>query len=187
MLEYSDLSIDDLENMRNLYETFLNSGSGIEEWLREGLANPRYAGIKCMDGDKMVGVFSGRPGIEFTYGHEDLTELIREKWKGYEIFTGDMLVVLPEYRGHGIARRLTTGMKKSLREKGCQRMVAEAWYKPVANDIPASNVMKYLGPHEVVGEYMDFYRDIDKLGMTCPECGPGSCRCGAVVCVIEIM
>lgn len=186
MLIYDKLSLDDLDNMSELYELYLNSGPSISGWLREGLTESGYVGLKCLDGERMVGVISARPGVEFTCGHEDISSLIKQRWAGYQLYTGDMMAVLPAYRNQGIARELARGFKDELIRNGCERLVLEEWHRSLTDDIPASGVHKYFGKYELVGKYNDFYRDIGKYGLACPECGGSSCRCGAYICVITL-
>ncbi len=185
MLLYSEVNESDFEQMLILYERFLNAGENIAPYLREGISDSSYAGVKCMDGERMIGVFSARPGVDFTCGHEDIAEKIRRRWRSYRLFTADMLAVLPEYRGLGVARRLAEGLRASLKARGCERLVIEEWRRSIEGDVPVSGVLKYIGPHTTLGVYPDFYRDSAEYGVTCPECGP-HCRCGALVCILEI-
>ena len=185
MLKYGSLELCDLDEINNLYERYLNSGKCIKGWLREGLQTPGYCGVKCTDGDKIVGAFSARPAIEFTCGHEELVRRISEQWSGHRIYTVDMLAVLPEYRGQGVARELAKRLREKMLQNGCQEFVVEAWRRSKENDTPMSGVLKYFGRQMVVGVYDDFYKDIRKYGIVCPECGE-ICRCGAEVTVVEL-
>ena len=185
MLSYSGLTIDDLDGMSHLYETYLNAGAIIRGWLREGLSKPDYAGVKCTDGDMLVGVFSGRPGVEFTCGHHDIVSQIIDQWGEHTLYTTDMVIVHPDYRGQGIARELAARFSRDLAAKGCRYLIIEEWHRKIENDVPVSGVLKYMGKYEIFGEYSDFYRELERYDMTCPECGT-TCRCGAVVCVIDV-
>ena len=185
MLQYSDLSHDDLEETIKLYETHLNSGGEIRFWLREGFDNPLYCGVKCTDGDKMVGMFSVRPGIVFTYHNEELAKQIGERWSGPELFTIDMVVVLPEYRRRGIARELLKRLHGRIVEKGGRRLLVEAWFRAEDSTAPLYGLLdEYFKKTEVVGKFDNFYKDLGKHGIACPECG-SSCKCGAIVFIVE--
>ena len=186
MFEYTDITVEDLPYLVYLYETYLDSGEYIREVLEEGFRAPGYMGVKCMDGDKVVGVFTARPGIIFTGEHEELIAKISEEWGEYDLFTGDILVVLPEYRNQGIARQLSVELRERLKALGCDRLIAEAWRRSEDADIPASGIMKYLGKETVIGVYDDFYRDFRGHGITCPDCGDEDCSCGAVIYIIDI-
>ena len=186
MLEYLDLQSGDIDEMSELYEKYLNAGENIKAWISEGMNGPGYCGVKCVDGNKMIGVFSARPAVEFTCGHEDIVDLICERWRGLLLYTGDMLVVAPEYRRQGVARELTERLHRSLVQKGCQCFVAEEWHRFVEKDVPADDVLKYLGRKVIVGRYDDFYKNLGMHGLTCPECGT-SCCCGAIVSVFEFV
>ena len=182
---YSAVTIDDLSQMLELYTTYLNEGESVEEYLREGLSNKRYCGMKCMDGNRLAGVFTARPGVEFTFNHEDIVQEICDAYPTADLFTADMLVVLPAYRGKGVARVLADGLREDLSRKGCDYLVIEEWHRHAEDDVPVSGVLKYIGDYVTHGVYQDFYRGCEEYGYTCPECGV-PCQCGALVCVVTI-
>lgn len=187
MLRYSEIDASDGERMTLLYKTYLNDGETVQDWFEAGLSQGDYAGAKCMDAERAVGVFSARPGIEFTCGHEDIVRQLEETYRGEKIFTADMLAVLPEYRGHGVARQLAWGLRDSLKKHGCEKLIVEAWERSIKHDTPVGGVVKYLSPHiKVFGEYLDFYQNLAQYSLTCPECGGSDCKCGALVLVLDI-
>ncbi len=185
MLVYSNITSDDFAPMLALYERFLNAGEGISRHLGESMNTPGYLGVKCMDSDVMAGVISAAPGIEFTCGHEDIAAQIQARWRGKSVYTGDMLAVLPEYRGRGIARKLSESWREELMRHGCEILILEGWRRTNEGDVPMSGILKYLGEHTTFGEYPDFYIESERYGVVCPECGK-HCRCGARICVVEI-
>ena len=185
MLIYSEVTIEDFGPMLALYERFLNAGEGTWRHLGKSMNAPGYAGVKCMDGDVMAGVISAEPGVGFTCGHEDLAAQIEERWRGKSVYTGDMLVVLPEYRGRGIARRLSEAWREMLISRGCEILVIEGWHRSREDDVPMTGILKYIGRSITLGEYPDFYQQSERYGVLCPECG-AHCRCGATICVIEL-
>ena len=185
MLVFSEVKKTDFGYMLDLYERFLNTGEGIARHLNESANAPGYLGVKCMDGDVIVGVITAEPGVKFTCGHEDIAAEIQARWRGKSIYTGDMLVVLPEYRGRGIARRLSENWRELLRSGGCEILVIEGWHRSREDDVPMSGILKYMGKYTTFGEYPDFYSESERYGVVCPECG-ANCLCGARICVIEI-
>lgn len=185
MFEYSSVRPEDLPAMIGLYHTYLNGGDGVVRFLEEGMSAPGYAGVKCTLDGRMIGVFSARPGIEFTCGHAELVELIEREYGNEDIYTADMLAVEDAYRGRGIARQLSIGLRDALMAKGALRLIIEEWHRAVEDDMPVSGVVRYFGKHRVIGDYPDFYRDLEQYDMTCPEC-VGPCRCGAKVIVIRL-
>jgi len=182
---YDALSIDDLDEVSGLYRRYLNGGDTVREMLRGWFEAPRFTGVKCLDGGAIVGATSAKAGVEFTCGHEDIARLVKERWAGYDIFTWDLMIVLPEFRGHRIATNLVLKLRENLKKLGCERLIAEGWVIKAQARCLNFNVYKYMGPQTDVGEYPDFYRDIGKFGMTCPVCGNAECVCGAVVSVID--
>lgn len=185
-LHYSDVTIADLGAVNELYQRHLNGGPQIYDWLREGLSMENYAGVKCMDGEKVVGVFSARPGIDFTCPHPEIEAKILAEYPGKNIYSGETLVVLPEYRGLGIARELALGLRERLIKLRCDIMIAEEWHRRIERDVPASGVLKYLSERtDLLGIYPEFYAGLEELGMTCPQCD-GHCQCGALVCAVVL-
>ena len=187
MLEYSHLELSDFENVKHLYTKYLNGGEEIEQWILDGLIDTTCSGVKCMDGDRMVGMISARRGIEFTCGHQELVDLIAERYKDYTIFTGDMLFVHPDYRGMHIAQNLASGMRRNLIAEGCERLVVEGWHRSEEDDVPVEGIRPYLcKSYDLIGLFEDFYKDIKAHGITCPECGSEICYCGAKVMVLDV-
>ena len=182
MLEYVEINRDDLDELSELYEVYLNSGGRVKGWLQEGLNDSRYCGIKCLDDGKIVGAISARPNVEFTCGHEEIVNEINDRWKGLDLFTADMLTVLPAYRESGVGRELTIKHRDQIIKNGGHGIVVELWHKN-NDERPGSGLLKYLGNGELLGVYDDFYKDLDKYGLSCPDCGL-PCSCGADVYVI---
>lgn len=185
MLEYKPLTQADLPGMAEIFRKFLNDGPEVEDYLRQGMEMPGYVGIKCTDGQVLAAVLTARPGVEFTYPKPELEEMILERWKGKRFYTGEMVTVLPAYRGQGVARTMTLQWAQAMRENGGEYLMLELWDKK-DGDVPASGMIKYIGTLEESWVIPDFYKDLHKYGMTCPDCSPGPCTCGATVAVIRL-
>lgn len=171
--------------MADLFRRFLIEDAGAEEYLREGMNMPGYIGIKCADDDKMVAVLTARLGVEFTYPKPELTDTILTRWANKKIYTGEMVTVLPEYRGRGIAKTMTRQWAQAMRDAGGEYLMLELWDKK-NGDEPASGMIKYIGTLEESWSIPDFYKDMHTYGMVCPDCGPGVCTCGATVVMIRL-
>lgn len=187
MLSYEKPNLSDLDAITALYCRFLNSGAAVRDYIREGLENPAFVGVKCVDTEKnlLVGIVSMRPGIEFTCGHEELVKEIRDRWGTEGVYTGDMLVVLPEYMGQGIGRKLSVLADEELKRRGVRYLVKEEWRRATEADVPAYKAMSHFGNRVVVSDDPHFYKDLPKYGLTCPKCG-ANCTCGAIVSVVEL-
>lgn len=189
-LEYQRVTKADLPIMIALYDEYLNGGDSSTEHLRKAIAEDGYIGVKCVDkaqGDRFVGVFSCLPGICFTYDHPELEAFVESRWGGTKLNSGDILVVLPEYRGYGVARELTKQLRVALIQEGVQNLLVEMWNPLNLGDLPAGGIMKYLGEFSWIEDMPDFYKDLYAHGMTCPDCGDGPCRCGATVGMIPLV
>lgn len=186
MLVYLDPVLGDEDAITDMYETYLNAGPSIREYVRDGLENPDFVGVKCVDTDteNMVGILCARPGIQFTCAHPELERVIEKRWGTQGIYTGDMLVVDPAYRGHGVASKMATELRRKMKAHGAVCMVMEQWLRSQEKDVPAMNPMRDAGDPILIAVDQTFYRDLAKYGLTCPECGM-DCHCGAVVSVID--
>ena len=185
MLRYDRTTEKDVPQMAKIFRQFLNDGKGVEEYLLEGVRMPGYVGIKCMDDDRMVAVLTAKPGVEFTFPKPELSDEISRRWAGKMIYTGEMVTVLPEYRGRGIARTMTLQWVDAMRQLGGEYLMLELWDKK-NGDEPASGMLKYIGTVEASWSFPDFYKDLHKYGLTCPDCAPNPCTCGATVVMIRL-
>ncbi len=179
MIEYSYINKNDYERMTELYKKYLNDGTYVELELSRKYAECDYTGIKAMDGDEIAGFASMAKGLDFTYPHPDLKERLEAIVGDDIIYTGDAVVVREEYRGHGISHRMFEECYKLMCERKAKYILTELWIYP-GGDIPAEDSVLSLGP-VVYREYIeDFYKDLDKYGMSCPICG-GHCTCSACI------
>lgn len=185
MLHYEKTTLQDLPEMADIFRKFLNDGEGVEDYLRSGMQTPGYVGVKCMDDDKLVAVLTAKPGVEFTYPKPEISEKIAQLWPDKRIYTGEMVTVLPAYRGRGIAKTMTLKWAEAMRQAGGEYLMLELWDKK-NGDEPASGMLKYIGTVESTWNFPDFYKDLHKYGMSCPDCAPGPCTCGATVVMVKL-
>lgn len=186
MLTYEKVTQADLAAATALYEKYLNAGEWVRAYLRNGFAREDYIGIKCMDGDRMAGIFSCQPGVYFTYPHHELEAKVKRRWPE-GIYSLDMVAIEADYRGQGIAHQITKRCSDLLKEAGVAYLLAELWIKPDGS-MPTIGIIKYMGSgaFEDKWEFLDFYKDLEEYKITCPECGDGPCVCGALVGVIKL-
>jgi ribosomal protein S18 acetylase RimI-like enzyme len=83
------------------------------------------------------------------------------------------MAVLPDYRGNGIGSKFTRETISHLQQGGCNRCAVEAWKSP-----NPQNSLGILGrfDFETLIEIPNYWE-----GANCAECGPGACRCTAVI------
>ena len=186
MLVYLDPVPEDEAAITNMYEVYLNAGPAIREQVHEQLLDPGFIGVKCVDTDRdaIVGILCAHPGIHFTCAHPELERVIEKRWGKAGVYTGDMLVVDPAYRGHGVASKMAKELRRKMRAGGAVCMVMEQWLRSKEKDVPAMNPMRDAGDPILIAVDQRFYRDLSKYGLTCPECGE-DCECGAVISVID--
>lgn len=185
MLIYEQPGMQDEDAITRMYETYLNAGPSIREYVRTGLAGGNMMGVKCVDTEtgELVGIIGSRPGVEFTYPHPELEAQIKAQWGDTGLYSSDVMIVDPAYRRAGVARELTVRLRQGLIERGAVGIVMELWIRP-DGVIPALSPVRYLGEPILITESKDFYKDLGKYGLTCPECG-SDCHCGAMIAVID--
>lgn len=185
MLIYEQAVPADEDAITRLYETYLNSGASIRGYVRAGLENPDTVSIKCTDTEtgQLAGIIASRPGLEFTYPHPELENEIKELWGAHGIYSSDVMIVDPAYRGQGVAKELTLRLREGLITKRARCIVMELWIRP-DGVIPALHPVHYLGEPTILKISNDFYKDLGKYGLSCPECGV-ECHCGAMIAVID--
>lgn len=184
MVEYSRITVKDLRLVTDMYETYLNSGDFMENHIKEGIENPYFVGYKAMDDGKMVGMMTGRGGLDFTYPHPELEEMIQEKFKGEKIYSPDSLTVIDEYRGTDVAFNLGHMVLEEIYSKGYRLLVSELWIYPNGH-VPADHILRNWGSVAYEEDVKDFYKDLHKYNMQCPICGE-KCTCGARILIVRI-
>jgi GNAT superfamily N-acetyltransferase len=192
MFTYEETTPEDAEALSRLYGRYLNGADALEAWIRESLRSDGFCGRKCLEGKKIVGAVTAKRGVEFTCGHYELAREIEQRWSGHTLYTADMGVVLPSYRGRGIAKTLLRLVRDELLARGCMHIVTELWLRGDVDfaDEHRSQILapvcKYWGELYTIGEFPDFYHELGRYGMTCPYCGGGKCVCGALVGVVDL-
>lgn len=183
-MEYSRITKSDLEEIIKLYEKYLNPGEFIQDTIREMFEEEKFVGFQAKDGEKIVGFFFGKEGIDFTYPHPELEKDILSVVGTQKLYTPDGLLVLDEYRNQGIAGELIRRMKDWLKANGMEIALVELWIYP-DDSVPAREPLMGLG--EVIYEKTipDFYKDLHKYNVRCPICGE-KCTCGALIELIRL-
>lgn len=185
-LQIVPIEKNDLAAMTALYTTYLNGGEPIVRHLREAVSHPGYIGVKCLDGETMAGVLTAIPGIDFTYPHPELEQRIQKQWGSAKLYSMDMLLIQPQYQGQGIAHKLAVHLCSYLLEAEVEIIIVEMWNPLRHGERPAEGILKYLGNCRELWDYPDFYKELYAKGMTCPDCGEGSCRCGATIGIVTL-
>lgn len=185
MYKYTPLEKSDLPEIIKFYKEYLNGGHGVEIHLEEVFDSKDYMGVKCIDSQGTIfGIFSAYKGVEFTCGHLDLVEELENKYKDKNIYTLDMMAVLPEHRNEGIAFKLGLQLKEMLLNRKVQILMAELWRQPTGK-LPGKVILDSIG-HELEHNYFpDFYLELEKYELSCPICGV-PCKCGADVCLLAL-
>ena len=182
-IQYEKITIQDLDQMAEIYTRYLNSGENIHEYVEEGMRDPGVVGYKAVDHGEVVGVLTGRSGIDFTYPHPELEQRLREQFPEEKIYTPDALVVKDEYRGHPFAFELGRRLIRDVYALGYEYLLTELWIYPNGH-IPAEHIVKDWGPIVFQEDIAGFYSDLETYHMTCPVCGT-HCTCGARILVVQ--
>jgi hypothetical protein len=156
----------------------------IHNYIALGMEDCDYVGFKAVCEGKIVGLVSGRSGIDFTYPHPELEEDIYNQFKNVTLYTPDALIVSQKCRNEGISKKLGDLFIDSLKRKKVQYILTELWIHTDGN-IPALNPVSRWGTPVYTKELPLFYDKLSDYGMKCPLCG-SNCKCGALVQVLKI-
>ncbi|MCR5282651.1 MAG: GNAT family N-acetyltransferase [Lachnospiraceae bacterium] len=186
MITYSRVTKDDLKDIIEYYETYLNSGEAVRSSIRSAFEQGRYFGYKAMDQDtdKVAGYFTFQEGVLLTYPHADYERELEHATAHRRTVTVDALMVDRGYRARGIAKELARLNLEDLRSRGVELFCVEIWVYPDGS-IPAKNVYEAMGKPIYHKLAADFYKDAHTFGISCPICGT-HCKCGALLEVIRI-
>jgi ribosomal protein S18 acetylase RimI-like enzyme len=183
-ITYSELEEKDFPEFLRLYEEYLNSGEYIRKTLEESLLKPGYVGIKAEAGGEIIGLFTGKQGLDFTCPHPELEKELEPYMRGHKYFSVDAQLVKPEYRHHHVAAKMVDRVREEILKQGCEYYIAEMWVYPDGS-IPAEESMERMGRVVYRKLVPDFYKDLYKYGIGCPVCGK-YCKCGALIEVMDI-
>ena len=183
-VHYLPITIEDIQTVTRLYVEHLNAGNYIEEHIREGMEQEGFVGIKAVDQSRIIGMLTGRQGIDFTYPHPELEAYIHSRFDKSTLYTPDSLYVEAEYREHDVARQLGKRLMHEICQKGYKRLLTELWIYPNGK-VPAEATVREWGNVIYNKDIPMFYKDGKKYGIECPKCGK-QCNCGARILVIDI-
>ncbi len=183
-MEYSALTREDLPELVRLYKQYLNGGDFIEQEAVRAFDSGIYFGVKAEENGQIAGLLGFREELELTYPHPALEEELLGVLGAHRFCSVDCLLVLPEYRGHGLSHGLALRGRQELLDRGIELVQAEIWIYPDGQS-PAREPLETLG--EVFWQRREdrFYPKLKEYGMTCPLCGE-DCRCGAWIDVMNV-
>lgn len=184
MIECLEIEEKDLEQIIDLYETHLNSGEYISDSINTAFFDEDYIGFKACDDGKMIGFFTVREEIGFTYPHPELEKEIRELAGTRKVYTIDAIFMLEEYRGKGIAGKLIHLTRERLLEKKADLVLGELWIYPDGS-VPAQAPARGIGKTIYQKKVPMFYSRLKEYGIKCPLCGE-NCKCGALIELLEV-
>ncbi len=183
-MEYRDFTEADTECYIRDYNKYLNEGVLTEDKVRKALAKGDYFGSIAVENGQIAGYFTFINGIVFTYPHKILLEKVKNAALSRHINTADSLLVIPEFRGRGVATGLAERNKRILKKRGQELFLTEIWIYPDGR-CPAKSVYDGMGKVVWSETIPLFYSEAQKYGISCPLCGK-NCRCGAYIQVIDV-
>ena len=183
-IQYIEASKADMEPIIALYEQYLDSGEHLRTILKECFEDASFIGYKAVCEGKLVGFYFGSGLLDFSVPHPELEQELREIMGDEDCFVGGGLVVLPEFRGQGIATKLLLMIKERLIQTGIRYFVVEIAMEPNGS-IPSKGMYKLIGENIFSRSIPLFYKEGYRYGVVCAICGM-HCRCGACIEVMEV-
>ncbi|MCR5432442.1 MAG: GNAT family N-acetyltransferase [Lachnospiraceae bacterium] len=184
MEEYRKTDKNDIDDIMRNYSEYLNSGEYIDGLIRQASDDGMVIGNKVLVDGKTAGYLTFQKRILFTYPHPREYDEVMKVLDGRNAYTIDSLMIFPEYRKRGIARRLVQKGREDLLESGIDLVMVEIWMLPDGT-MPARKIYEEMGETIYSKTVKDFYRDLHKYGIKCPVCGT-KCRCGAMINLMDI-
>lgn len=176
-LSVRPLTPDDLEPLLALHAAYLNYGEGIRSHFQQALTDPATIAVQCTQGGRMIGVDIYTRGVALSGGHPELCSQILALTGDSVVYTGDALLVVPDFRGRGVDAAMLAACRERMRATGVQFVLYELWVHPDGR-MPAHRTVERYAHVLNLGLHRDFYVDFDHYGYYCPICG-GKCRCSA--------
>ncbi len=167
----------DIDELVRLHEMYLNYGEGIRAHFERVLADPHSVAVKAEAGGRMIGLDIYTRGAALSGGHEALCDRVRALAGEHCVYTGDALLVVPNWRGRGVDARMLAESRRLLMLRGAAYVLYELWVHPDGR-VPAHRTVERFDNVIDLGLHRDFYVDFDHYGYYCPICGV-KCRCGA--------
>lgn len=176
-LHISAITHQDLPELLRLHAQYLNYGEGIQSHFAAVLDDPHTVAVKATAHGRMVGLDIYTRGIALSGGHEALCDEIRALAGDATVYTGDALLVVPEWRGRGVDAEMLRECRAQLLTRGAAYVLYELWVHPDGR-VPAHRTVERYARVIDLGLKPDFYVDFDHYGYLCPLCGE-KCRCAA--------
>lgn len=129
MVSYENITEKDLPVITALYEEYLTAGQSLTDATYAAWSRGDCFGTKAVDDGRIVGFFGMRRGLELTYPHPELEAEINAFVGGRSLYIVDGALVLPEYRGMGIASSMVARTLPELRRRA-EFALIEIWIYP---------------------------------------------------------
>jgi len=171
------MMFQDLDELVALHAQYLNYGSGIYHHFQQVLSDPDTVAVKCVHNGRIIGLDIYTRGVALSGGHAELCAEIRGIAADEVVYTGDALLVVPEFRRQGLDRAMLNACREQLRERCAIYVLYELWVHPDGS-IPAHHTVEHYEQKIDLGLHPNFYVDFDHYGYFCPICG-GKCKCSA--------
>ncbi|MDD4074498.1 MAG: GNAT family N-acetyltransferase [Eubacteriales bacterium] len=171
------MCMEDLDELVRLHDIYLNYGEGIRPHFEKALQDPASVALKCVIDGRIAGIAVYIKGVFLSGGHADICQRIQLAAGDALIYTGDALLVLPEYRRQGMDEAMVDIAKERIRALGGSYALHELWVHPDGRT-PARRTPGFYDSCIDMGEFKNFYYDFDHFGYYCPIC-KGKCVCSA--------
>ena len=183
-IQYIKAVKEDKERVTALYEQYLDRGEHLRRILSDCFEAESFLGILAVCEGKLAGFYFGCGLLEFSVPHPELSRELLRFMKGESFFVAGGLLVLPEFRGQGIAGQLMERLKQELQEKQICYFLVEIAMTP-EGEVPAKKLYERTGKVLFSRSLPGFYREGYRYGVVCALCGT-PCKCGACIEVMEV-
>ena len=183
-IQYIKAEKVDKEAVIALYEQYLDSGEHLRKILEDCFEEESFLGILAVCEERIAGFYFGCSLLEFSVPHPELSAELLKLMQDGDFFVVGGLLVLPEFRGHGIAGNMIKMLKKELQEKKIRYFLVEIAMTP-EGEIPSKKLYELTGKVLFSRAIPGFYQEGYRYGVVCAICGT-HCKCGACIEVMEV-
>ena len=192
MIEYSQATESDIDEIEVLYRKHLDNGAALRKRLDFVCRDPSTLSCKAVDSEtgKLAGLVMYTPGISFSCCYPELVKEVEDYTNDGVVYTGESIFVDDSYRGQNIAHTIeeySRGRMEDIQKTLGKPLYAlhELWVYPNGK-IPALRIVRdvFKIDHDL-GIIQGFYRDYFKNGFLCPVCGE-NCQCSAQIVLSRI-
>lgn len=192
MLEYSQATESDIDEIEVLYRKHLDNGAALRKRLDLVCRDSKTLSCKVVDSEngRLAGLVMYTPGISFSCPYPWLIKEVEDYTADGDVYTGESIFVDDHYRGRNIAHTIEKFSRDKMTEiqSGLGKplyVLHELWVYPNGKTPALRIVEDVFKVSKDFGIIQGFYKEYYNNGCLCPICGQ-DCKCSARIVLSKI-